>query len=45
VKKSEEGINNEIIGSVEKQPTKKRPDVPRNAISIFFCYKRTFKKE
>jgi hypothetical protein len=45
VKKFEEEINNEIIGSVERQPAKKRPNVPRNAISVFFCYKRTFQKE
>ncbi len=44
VKKFEEVINNEIIGSVEKQPTKKRPNVPRSAISVFFCYKKTFQK-
>ncbi len=35
VKKFEEEINYEIIGNVEKEPTKKRPNVPTNAISIF----------
>jgi len=35
-KKFEEEINNEIIGSVEKQPTKKRPNVPRSTIFVFF---------
>jgi hypothetical protein len=30
-----EEINNEIIRNVEKQPTKKRPNVPMNAICIF----------
>jgi len=34
-KKFEEEINNEIIGSVEKQPTKERPNVPRSAIFVF----------
>ncbi len=43
-KKFEEEINNEIIGSVEKQHVKKRPNVPRSAIFGFFCYKRTFQK-
>jgi len=31
-KKFEEKINNEIIGSVERQPTKKRPNVLASAI-------------
>jgi len=35
VKKFEEEINNEIIWNVEKQPTKKRPNVWTNAIFIF----------
>jgi hypothetical protein len=43
-KKFEEEFNNEIIKSVEKQLAKKRPNVPANAISIFFCFKRTFQK-
>jgi hypothetical protein len=30
-----EEINNEIIRNVEKQPTKKRPNVPMNAICFF----------
>ncbi len=43
-KKFEEKTNNEIIGSVEKQFAKKRPNVLRSAISIFFGYKWTFQK-
>jgi hypothetical protein len=38
VKKIEEEINNEIIGTIERQPAKKTPNVPTNAISVFFCY-------
>jgi len=34
--KFEEEINNEIIRSVEKQPTNKRPNVLASAISSFF---------
>jgi hypothetical protein len=45
VKKFEEEINNEIIGSVERQPTKKRPNVRRNAIFyLFFVINEPFKK-
>ncbi len=36
VKKSEEEINNEIGRIVERQPTKKRPNVPTSAIFLFF---------
>jgi hypothetical protein len=36
VKKIEEEINNETIRIVEKQLAKKRPNVPINAISVFF---------
>jgi hypothetical protein len=32
-----------MIKSVEKQPAKKRPNVPTSAI-FFFCYKKTFQK-
>jgi hypothetical protein len=35
-KKFEKEINNEIIGSVERQTTKKRPNVPTSAIFVFF---------
>ncbi len=35
-KKFEEKINNEVIRSVEKQPMKKRPNVPTSAKSSFF---------
>jgi hypothetical protein len=31
----EKEINNEIIGSVERLPTKKRPNVPASAIFVF----------
>jgi hypothetical protein len=44
VKKFEEEIDNEIIKNVERQHVKKRPNVPTNAISTFFCCKRTFRK-
>jgi hypothetical protein len=43
--KFEEEINNEIIGSVEKQPTNKRPNVLASAISSFFSIKEPFKKD
>jgi len=43
-KKFEEEINNEIIGSVERQPTKKRPNVLASAIFVFFCYNFFFSK-
>jgi len=43
-KKFEEEINNEIIGSVERQPTKKRPNVLASAIFVFFCYNFFFQK-
>ncbi len=36
VKKFEEEINNEIGRIIEKQPTKKRPNVPTSAITCFF---------
>jgi hypothetical protein len=36
VKKLEGEINNEILGIVEKQPTKKRPNVPTSVIFAFF---------
>jgi len=39
VKIFEEEINNEIGRIVERQPTKKRPNVPTSAISIFFVVK------
>ncbi len=42
-KKFEEEINYEIIRCVEKQPAKKRSNVPTSAI-FFFCYERTFQK-
>jgi hypothetical protein len=36
VKKIEEETNNETIGIVERQPVKKRPNVPTSAIYIFW---------
>ncbi len=44
-KKFEEEINNRIIENAEKQPAKKRPNVPRSVISIFFIIKEPFKKD
>jgi len=44
VKKFEEEINNEIISSVERQRTKKRPNVLASAIFVFCCCKKTFQK-
>ncbi len=35
MKKIEEEINNETIGIVERQPAKKRPNVPTSAIIDF----------
>jgi hypothetical protein len=35
VKKIEEEINNEIIGTIERQPAKKTLHVPTNGISFF----------
>jgi hypothetical protein len=43
-KKFEEEINNEIIGSVERQLAKKRPNVLANVVSFFFVAKKTFQK-
>jgi hypothetical protein len=45
VKKFEEEINNKIIGSVERQLAKKRPNVPTSAISVFFVVKEPFKND
>jgi hypothetical protein len=45
VKKFEEEINNEIIGSVERQPAKKRPNVPTSVIFVFFAMKEPSKKD
>jgi hypothetical protein len=45
VKFFEEEINNETIGTVEKQLAKKRSNVPASAISIFFVVKEPFKKD
>jgi len=42
-KKVEEEINNETIGTIEKQPTRKRPNVPTSVISTFVV-KEPFKK-
>jgi hypothetical protein len=42
-KRFEEKINNEIIGNVERQLAKKRPNVPTSVISIFFVVKEPFK--
>ncbi len=39
VKIFEEEINNEIGRIVERQPTKKKPNVPTSAISVFFVVK------
>jgi hypothetical protein len=44
-KKFEEEINNEITKNVERQLTKKGPNVPANAISTFFIVKKPFKKD
>jgi hypothetical protein len=44
VKFFEEKINNEIIGTIEKQPVKKRSNVLASAMFVFFCCKRTFQK-
>jgi hypothetical protein len=38
-------INNEITGSVERQLVKKKPNVPTNAIFVFFVVKEPFKKD
>jgi hypothetical protein len=35
VKEFEDEINNETIGTVERQPTKKRPNVPTSVIFVF----------
>jgi hypothetical protein len=35
VKIIEEEINNETIGTVERQPINKRPNVPTSAIYVF----------
>jgi hypothetical protein len=45
VKKIEEEINNEIVRIIERQPTKKRPNVLTNAISVFFAIKEPFNKD
>jgi len=39
-----EKINNEVIGNVERQPTKKRPNVLASAIFVLFAVKEPFKK-
>jgi len=44
-KKFEKEVNNEIIRNVERQPTKKRSNVPTSAISTFFAIKEPFKKK
>jgi hypothetical protein len=44
-KKFEEEINNEIIESVEREPTKKRPNVLASAIFVVFVVKEPFKKD
>jgi hypothetical protein len=45
VKKFDEEINDEIIGSVERQFAKKRLNVSTNAASFIFVVKRPFKKD
>jgi hypothetical protein len=40
-----EEVNGPIRGSLEKQPTKKRPNVSRNEISKFFVVKDPFKND
>ncbi len=45
MKKFEEEINNEIVGTIERQHTKKRQNVPTSVISIFFVVKEPFKKD
>jgi hypothetical protein len=35
----------EVIGSVEREPTKKRPNVLASAIFSFFVVKKPFKKD
>jgi hypothetical protein len=45
MKKFEEEINNGIIEIVEKQPTKRRPNVPRSVISFFKSIKEPLKKD
>jgi len=37
-------INNEMLENIEKKHAKKRPNVPSNVISTFFCCKKTFQK-
>ncbi len=44
-KKFEEEINNGVIGSVERQPTKKRPNVLASVIFVLFVVKEPFKKD
>jgi hypothetical protein len=45
VKKFDEEINDEIIGSVERQFAKKRLNVSTNVASFIFVVKRPFKKD
>jgi len=45
VKKIEEEINNETIRTIEKQPTKKRPNVLTSEIFVFFAIKEPFNKD
>jgi len=47
LKEFEEDFNNETIGTVEKQPAKKRPNVPTSVIYIYiyFVVKEPFKKD
>ncbi len=41
----EKEINDEITRSVERQPVKKRLNVPASAIFVFFVLRKPFKKE
>jgi hypothetical protein len=45
VKFFEEEINNEIVRIVERQPPRKKPNVPTNVISIFFATKEPSNKD
>jgi hypothetical protein len=41
----EKEINDETIRTIEKQPTKKRPNVPTSAIFVFIIIKEPFNKD
>jgi hypothetical protein len=41
----EKEINNETIRTIEKQPTKKRPNVPTSAIFVLFIIKEPFTED